>query len=127
MPTSASSSPSPEARDQAPVVKPGQRLTGDLAEAFSAYVVSLYAEPDPMTISAISEKTGRSQSNIHRILKAAKVTMRYSNRGYQRLSRAADPRKAHRDDDVVIRGASADTRFSVASSAEARGNAGRST
>ncbi|MFJ4151943.1 helix-turn-helix domain-containing protein [Streptomyces galbus] len=127
MPTLASSSPSPEARDQGPVVQPGQRLTGALAEAFSAYVVSLYAEPDPMSISAISEKTGRSQSNIHRILNAAKVTMRYSNRGYQRPSRNADPRKAHQEDDVAIRGTSADTRSSGVSAAEARGNTGRST
>ncbi|TLQ39342.1 helix-turn-helix domain-containing protein [Streptomyces marianii] len=92
MPTAAYSSPSPAAREQAPVVKPGQRLTGDLAKAFSAYVVSLYVEPEPMAIRAICEKTGRSYGNIHRILSDAKVTMR--NRGYQRPSGLEE----HRDD-----------------------------
>ncbi|MFF8902474.1 helix-turn-helix domain-containing protein [Streptomyces lydicus] len=93
MSTSMNSPTSSAARQQAPVVKPRQCLTGDLAEAFSAYVVSLYVEPEPMAIRAICEKTGRSYGNIHRILTDAKVTMR--NRGY----RGPSGLEKHRDDD----------------------------
>ncbi|MFK4120000.1 helix-turn-helix domain-containing protein [Streptomyces longwoodensis] len=108
------------------MVKPRQRLTGDLATAFSAYVVALYTGPDGMSISAICEKTARSYGNIHRILTAAKITMR-NRGGDQRPSRAAEPRKEHHEDDVVVRGASADTRLPVDDSAEVGGAAGRST
>jgi hypothetical protein len=84
---------SPAARGQAPSVKPGQRLTGDLAERFRAYVVALYGPPEPMAIRAICRETGRSYGNIHHILKDAGVTMR--GRGYQKPSGLEE----HRDDD----------------------------
>ncbi|MFD7615564.1 helix-turn-helix domain-containing protein [Streptomyces sp. NPDC059802] len=89
---SCASDAAPAASGKAPSVKPGQRLTGDLAESFRTYVVSLYSEPEPMSIRAICEKTRRSYGNIHRILKDAKVTLR--NRGYQKPSGP----KGHRDD-----------------------------
>ncbi|MEV5279806.1 helix-turn-helix domain-containing protein [Streptomyces sp. NPDC006692] len=74
-------------------VKPGQRLTGERAERFNAYVISLYSEPERMAIRAICAKTGRSYGSIHRILTDAKVPMR--NRGYQRPS----GHEENRDDD----------------------------
>ncbi|MDF3303210.1 helix-turn-helix domain-containing protein [Streptomyces tropicalis] len=74
-------------------VKPGQRLTGERKQRFTAYVISLYSsEPERMAIRAICEKTGRSYGNIHRILTDAKVPMR--NRGYQKPS----GREVHHDD-----------------------------
>ncbi|WP_328973461.1 helix-turn-helix domain-containing protein [Streptomyces sp. NBC_00239] len=89
---SCASDAAPAVSGKAPSVKPGQRLTGERAERFGAYVVSLYSEPDPMAIRAICEKTGRSYGNIHRILTDAKVTMR--SRGYQKPSGTEE----HRDD-----------------------------
>lgn len=74
----------PAAGGEVVLVKPGKPLRGEVAERFSAYVVSLYSAPKPMAIRAICEKTGRSYGNIHRILKDAGVTMR--GRGYQKPS-----------------------------------------
>lgn len=89
---SCASDTAPAVSGKPPSVKPRQRLTGERAEHFGAYVVSLYSEPKPMAIRAICEKTGRSYGNIHRILTDAKVTMR--SRGYQKPSGPEE----HRDD-----------------------------
>ncbi|MFE2639433.1 helix-turn-helix domain-containing protein [Streptomyces scopuliridis] len=89
---SCASEAAPAVSGKAPSVKPHQRLTGERAVRFGAYVVSLYSEPEPMAIRAICEKTGRSYGNIHRILKDAKVTMR--SRGGQK----APGTEEHRDD-----------------------------
>ncbi|MEW1760481.1 helix-turn-helix domain-containing protein [Streptomyces cyaneofuscatus] len=92
--TSSTPHDAPVTAENAPPVKvkPGERLTGERAEGFNAYVISLYSEPERMAIRAICEKTGRSYGNIHRILTDAKVPMR--NRGYQKPS----GREVQRDD-----------------------------
>ncbi|MGW6145699.1 helix-turn-helix domain-containing protein, partial [Streptomyces sp. NPDC055140] len=82
---------SQEPNRSTPSAPPGKRLTGEQAVVFRAHVVSLYSEPNPMSIRAICAETGRSYGNIHTVLKKAGAARR--PRGFQKPSRP----KVHRD------------------------------